>query len=55
MLKGQRWLTKDAYKVGSYGIPISGIENLFGFKDGIYKVFRDRKNNLLVAEVEKNA
>jgi len=27
----------------------------FGFKDGVYKVFWDQKNNLLVAEVERDS
>lgn len=45
--------TKDAYRMHSYGISISGIESEFGFKDGVYEVFWDKKNDLLVAKPEK--
>ena len=45
--------TKDAYRMHSYGLPISGIESEFGFKDGVYEVFWDKKNGLLVAKPEK--
>lgn len=46
--------TKDAYRMHSYGIPISGIENKFGFQDGIYEVFWDQENQLLIAKIKKH-
>lgn len=46
--------TRNAYRMHSYEIPISGIEKEFGFQDGTYKVFWDSKNRLLVAEIEKS-
>jgi len=46
--------TRNAYRMHSFGIPISGVENKFGFQDGIYEVFWDQKNQLLVAKISKH-
>jgi len=45
--------TKDAYRMHSYGIPVSGIEKNFGFQDGTYEAVWDQKNQLLIAKIKK--
>ena len=45
--------TKDAYRLHSFGIPVSGIENEFGFQDGRYKRFWNPKEEMWVAEKSK--
>lgn len=45
--------TKDAYRMHSYAIPISGIEKEFGFKDGVYEISWDKERNMLIARIEK--